>query len=136
MNGCIPWTGAKIRGYGVRTIKGKARLVHRLAYEMVKGPIPSGLCVLHICDNPACYNPDHLFLGTRADNVRDCARKGRWGKARATGARHGMAKLTLDQVDEIRRRYRRGLGAALAREFGTTRSNIHWIVSGGHWKTA
>ena len=78
MEGCIEWTGAANQyGYGRRQWKGRVVYVHRLAYEQAHGPIPPGLFVLHRCDNPPCYNPDHLFLGTQRDNLQDMSRKGR-----------------------------------------------------------
>lgn len=76
---CIEWTGARFAngGYGAKKVRGKMCRVHRLEWERVHGPIPEGLCVLHRCDNPPCYNIDHLFLGTVMDNVRDMIAKGR-----------------------------------------------------------
>lgn len=58
-------------------VGGKSKYAHRLMWEEVNGPIPHGMCVLHRCDNPPCIRPDHLFLGTKADNVRDMIAKGR-----------------------------------------------------------
>ena len=85
-DGCWEWTGDKTTaGYGTiklsRPIRKNAG-AHRVAYEMFCGPIPSGMCVLHTCDNPGCVRPDHLFLGSHADNSRDMALKERAGRRR------------------------------------------------------
>ena len=77
-DGCWVWIGAKTNGYGVICIGGtKTRQAHRVSWELENGPIPDGMCVCHHCDNPSCVRPDHLFLGTRADNNRDRDAKGR-----------------------------------------------------------
>lgn len=83
-DGCWLWMGARHpQGYGNiglpkdengRYPIGKA---HRVSWELHNGPIPAGLLVMHRCDNPPCVNPDHLFVGTVGDNVRDSASKGR-----------------------------------------------------------
>jgi hypothetical protein len=76
--GCHIWMGRSGgKGYGGFKLKGKILLAHRVSWEYHNGPIPDGLCVLHKCDTPLCINPNHLFLGTIADNNKDCARKGR-----------------------------------------------------------
>ena len=79
-SGCLLWIGAvKPGGYGNLGIKpeGRTYIAHRAAYEVAYGTIPTGLKVLHKCDNPPCINPLHLFLGTQLDNIRDCVSKGR-----------------------------------------------------------
>lgn len=77
-DGCWVWSGTinRTTGYGSLTVERKSRYAHRLAWELDHGPIPAGLCVLHRCDNRRCVRPDHLFLGTFADNTRDMMAKG------------------------------------------------------------
>ena len=75
---CLTFTGAKqSRGHGLIWDNGKLAQAHRIAYEHKHGPIPKGMVVMHLCDNPACCNPDHLTLGTQKDNTHDSVLKGR-----------------------------------------------------------
>ena len=87
-------------GYGSFQIDGKTRLAHRVAYQLYVGPIPEGMQVLHACDNRACVNPAHFFLGTNQDNIDDKVRKGRqsFGK----GMLNGNSKLIDEDVRRIR----------------------------------
>lgn len=76
--GCLLWMGARnAKGYGTINVGGRPRFVHRVAWEISKGSIPNGLCVLHRCDTPACCNTEHHFLGSKADNNADMRAKGR-----------------------------------------------------------
>ena len=91
--GCQLWMGSRVRrgSYGQITIAQKLHLAHRVAYELYKGSIPHGVCVLHRCDCPPCVNPEHLFLGDRKDNMQDAASKGRIctvGQSRKTHCVH------------------------------------------------
>lgn len=132
---CWPWTGDKGGwGYGRIMIDRHRHLAHRLSWEIANGPIPSALDCLHTCDNPICVNPAHLFLGTDADNVADKMAKGRHNGP--YGESVGTAKLTAEQVAEIRRRYlpRKVTHEHLATEFGVTKSCIGRIVQGKGWR--
>lgn len=102
---CWPWLRSLHGpGYGYFRFEGKARSAHRTAYELMIGPIPTGLCVCHHCDNKLCVNPAHLFVGTQADNIADMMRKGRSNK----GQTAGPAKLINEQVLSIREEYAKG----------------------------
>jgi hypothetical protein len=108
---CWTWTGAKDRdGYGWHKVGRQMRYAHRLAAEAVHGPIPSTILVCHHCDNPSCVRPDHLFLGSAADNSADMVAKGRqicgdahWARAHperlSRGSNNPAARLREDQVD-------------------------------------
>lgn len=77
-NGCWEWVGHRLKkGYGQMRCGKKLVLAHRASWAAFKGEIPVGLFVLHKCDNPSCCNPEHLFLGTNADNMNDMVAKGR-----------------------------------------------------------
>lgn len=125
---CLPWAGARNRqGYG-RT--GTGKLAHRAAWEAAHGPVPEGLCVLHHCDNPPCVNPEHLYVGTRADNARDSLLRGR----KLCGERSPAAKLSASDVSEIRRRAESGERVVLlAREFGIHWRHVYRIVARERW---
>lgn len=88
--GCREYTGWRNQsGYGRIKVAGKMPYAHRVAYEVWVGPVPEGLCVCHHCDNPACINPDHLFVGTATDNMRDMWAKGRGNITAARNADRG-----------------------------------------------
>lgn len=90
MTECMIWKGYTNKGgYGVKTFQRKHKLLHRVAWEWANGPIPDGANVLHRCDKPACVNPEHLFLGTQADNMRDMYQKGRSRGQKQTHCKHG-----------------------------------------------
>ena len=83
---CWPWLGSlDSHGYGkIHVYNDITLLAHRVSWELAYGSIPTGLCVLHHCDNPRCVNPDHLFLGTHEDNARDRESKHRGNHGRLT----------------------------------------------------
>lgn len=99
--GCLEWTRTKQpAGYGRLRYRGKREGAHRVAWTLCFGEIPDGLCVLHRCDNPSCFNPMHLFLGTHAENMRDKVNKGR--DRHPSGHGHTSSLLSPDQVRIIR----------------------------------
>lgn len=127
VTGCIECgTG----GHGQIRRDGTKIGTHCLAYELKHGPIPPGMKVCHTCDNPPCCNPDHLFLGTDADNAADRDAKGRQAK----GASHGRAKLAEADVVEIRRRLTAGESqSSIAKVFGVSQATVGKIKTGKHW---
>ena len=130
--GCWGWTGPSHNaGYGQIYHDNMDFLAHRVAYELFIGQIPDGMHVLHHCDNPPCTNPTHLFLGTHADNMHDMVVKGRSQR----GERNGRARLTEDQVLEIRAAYTNGdvLQRELAHQYGIATSLVSRIVNRKIW---
>ena len=119
-------------GYGViRNTEGKLKGAHRVSYEIHKGNIPDGMCVLHTCDNPGCVNPEHLWLGTHKDNSNDMSRKGRSGFQGVRGSAHPSTKLSTADVQQIRELHSNGLRQVeLAEMFGCHNSHISRIVRG------
>ena len=128
--GCWIWRGSDTKGYGVGYTKHKMRYVHRVMYENKYGKIPEGLHVLHKCDTPLCGRPDHLFLGTNADNVADCISKGRNNK----GEKNGGAKLKEQGVLDIRVLLKDGLSQyEIAEQYGVSQTHISDIKNGHKW---
>lgn len=141
-NGCWEFRGASNAGYGIisvgRTPRGNKRAVraHRLMWELTFGPIPRGLYVCHSCDNRPCVNPDHLFLGTAKDNTADMIAKGRKNQASVVGVRNPRARLTEDQVRQIKRELSAGTGPTeLSRRYGVGHGTITSIKSGKNWSS-
>ena len=131
MGECWLWTGGKSHdGYGhYRTDFGVER-AHRVSWWLHFGPIKSGLMVLHKCDIPACVNPDHLFLGTRADNATDREKKGRGGQV--NGERNANAKLTAADVIAIRARAESS--RSIGKEYGVSHAVVTSIRRRESWK--
>jgi hypothetical protein len=152
---CWDWQASKHgQGYGLFKLKSRTEFAHRIAWRIAhKSDIPNGLCVLHSCDNPACVNPAHLRVGTQQDNMDDKVTRGRQARTgalrpatgmnsgahthpekRARGVKNGRSKLTVEQVQEIRARSKKGESqSAIARSFEVHRTQIGAIVRREQW---
>ena len=129
-DGCWLWLRTLVNGYGQLWWNGKMRRAHRRMYSLTKGEIPEGVHVLHSCDNRSCVNPDHLWLGTNADNMHDKYLKNRQNK----GETHGMHVLTEDNVRGIRRLIKQGeTHRQIAQLFGVSEGAIGNINLGRTW---
>lgn len=133
-NECWLFNGYKSKGYGKigeGGRYGKILRAHRVVYQEIHGPIPIGMEVLHHCDNPSCCNPDHLFLGSQADNMIDKQKKGRCRNTDSRGERNNAAILTEKQVLDIRADSR--ILREIAEDYGVATSTIHAIRKGVNW---
>lgn len=130
---CWLWTASRsVKGYGRFSNEGRRHQANRVAYEMAHGPIPDGMLVCHHCDNPPCVRPDHLFLGSHAENMLDMSTKGRRSGARATRTR-----LTEANVRWIRECHAvLGSGATeLADVLGVPYYTVYDVIRRRTWKT-
>ena len=136
-DGCWLWIHSlNNKGYGWFELNGKTCLAHRVSWIIYRGSIPKGMNVLHKCDVRNCVNPDHLFLGTLKDNMRDCSNKGRlsinWPAYK--GEQHKMSKLTEAAIREIRScGKRKGYGKEFACKYEVNRQTIYDIAAGKYW---
>jgi hypothetical protein len=136
-NGCwICDLGGKSNPYGKVKLNGTRIAVpnHRASWMVYRGPIPDGMCVLHRCDTPKCINPDHLFIGSHADNASDRDAKGRAADRR--GEKCATAYLRTEQVLEIRSLWDAGFYTQkeIGEMFGTSEDNVGCIVHRKTWK--
>lgn len=128
MENCIEWTkGTNQKGYGRKWVDGKLVAAHRHAYEEAHGPIPDGLVVMHLCDNPSCYNVEHLTLGTHADNSDDKVRKGRQAKGETLSKK-------LTETDVLTIRSLDLSHAEIAKMYGVSQSTITRIIRRDTWR--
>lgn len=136
---CWPWLGGRVGKtqygkIGAGGVNGKWIRAHRLAYELEYGSIPDNMRVCHNCDNPACQNPKHLFLGTDADNVADKMRKGRHSRGIAPrGEESGMSRFTEQQILEIFSLKGKESLRTLAERYSTTKQYICCIQNKKTW---
>lgn len=132
-SGCWLWMGhATTLGYGMlKNDNGKRQYAHRISYFLHYGKSPGMAHVLHKCDNPPCVNPEHLFLGTQSDNMRDMAAKGRhWD---CSGERSPFAKLSAADVYQIRAAKGGTSAIALGQRYGVGRCQIYAIWNRRSW---
>ena len=145
-NGCLEWIGGTSRGYGAMTLNrhipvpeiftSRFQRTHRMAYIFWIGEIPTGLIVMHSCDNRRCILPIHLSVGTCKDNSQDASKKGRMIGPRGEASHTSV--LTAEQVIRLRSLYKpktRGFGSrTLARQFGVSRQSVADVLKGVTWK--
>ena len=130
-SGCWLWTGALSKyGYGRCHIYKHRTHAHRLSWTIYRGKIEDDICVLHRCDTRSCVNPNHLFLGTKDDNNKDRAKKGRNRDQR--GTKNSRCRLTEDQVRAIRNDSRTQI--VIASEYNISRSNVGIIKQRQAWR--
>lgn len=127
-NGCWLWNASTREGYGQYL----SDYAHRWIWKFLYGTIPTKAVIMHVCDNRLCVNPDHLKLGTQADNIRDAVSKGRI----ANGERQGLSKLTEIQVLEIRALYKTGqyTQPQLAKAYGLCQATVYELLRYKTWR--
>lgn len=130
-NGCMNWLRGKTgRGYGAVFFESRLQRAHRVIWEYHNRTIPQGMLVCHQCDNPACCNPDHLFLGTQLDNNRDKVKKGRQPR----GVDIPWTTLCENDIIQIRAKYSQGYRIKrLATEYGVAWETTRRIIIGRTW---
>jgi hypothetical protein len=131
-NGCHEWVGFRnADGYGQLRVNGIVDRAHRVAYRLYVGEIPKGMHVCHKCDNPSCCNPEHLFLGSNNDNIKDSCTKNR----RAIGERCGRFALSKEQVIQIAGLINEGIGSSrIAKIAGVNDYLVRQIKDGVSWR--
>jgi len=130
--GCWEWNKARNHGgYGTFYHNKRTWIAHRISWILHYGKLEKGMFVLHKCDNPACVRPDHLFVGTNKDNLRDCAEKGRI----ASGERNGNSKMTNSTVKKIRKLSNCGMkGTEIANLVGVHKSTVSRVLRKIIWR--
>jgi len=131
-NGCLEWKRyINKHGYGYIFVKGKSWSIHRYSYFLTYGKIPKEKWILHKCDNRKCINPNHLYLGDNAQNVKDRVSKNR----SAIAEKNKASKLTIEQVKNIKILLRDGVpGLRLAKQYKMSQATIAEIKRNEIWK--
>lgn len=133
-NGCLIWRGPRNpSGYGSTKICGKTISVHRAQAMLTFGELPPKIDVCHKCDNPPCHNPDHLFLGSRSENMKDAASKGRlrWQTNPPIGPAHPRAKFSEEDIKDVI--FSSGSLSEMARKYRCSTDTISNIRRGKVW---
>lgn len=136
LNDCWEWVGGKSsNGYGAFNINRKMCCAHRVSYALFVDRIPDDMDVCHKCDNRACVNPAHFFLGTNQDNMNDKVKKNRQSHhTKNRGENHWSHKLTEQEIYQIREMSKQGYTQQeIANVFGVSQSNIYNIQTGRKW---
>jgi hypothetical protein len=134
MSGCWLWIGSTTQEYGTIWFRGYNRKAHRVSWFLVHGEIPKGNFVLHKCDNPACVNPDHLFLGTQDDNMKDAAKKDRMNPLYRFGEDNPVSKLTEELVRQMRAEPRSLSYKKIGEKYGVSTMTAYRAIVGQSWE--
>lgn len=128
---CWDWNAALKTGYGSMKYNDKNIRAHRLSWIIHNGSIPDGLCVLHKCDNRKCNNPNHLFLGSKVDNIKDMVSKGR--NKYLIGETNGRSTITQEIVDNIKRLLEIETPTEIAKKYNISRQIVYKIKYKQTW---
>lgn len=135
-NGCMNWIGGKNQsGYGNMWHLKRMWLASRYSFKLYNGLFNESLCVLHKCDNPSCVAPEHLFIGTKKDNMRDCSNKGRVKIPNLIGEKCPTAILKNDDVLKIKEMLKNGIKSrVIAEHYKVHSTTIYKIKNGKNWR--